>query len=195
MCVEPTTALAIASVASAGIQYQTGKQQQKAQYQAQIRQNELAKQNAIRRYASEQLRIRQVVAQNMQKGYEASKKAQATRASFIAKAGDEGGLALSGSTQALLRDYFRTEGNYKNSLTNNLNINISQFERNMEAIQFGQESQSTYVQPPNPELLFATQALNVANTYYSLEYMKELKGLQSNKTKQKNLSQLDELNV
>jgi hypothetical protein len=37
-------------------------------------------------------------------------------------------------------------------------MNIAQFERNLEAIQFGQESQSTYVQPPNPELLFASSA-------------------------------------
>ena len=42
----------------------------------------------------------------------------------------------------------------------------------MEAIQFGQKAQSTYVQPPNPALLFATSALNVANTYYSLEAQK-----------------------
>ena len=30
-----------------------------------------------------------------------------------------------------------------------MNINISQFERNLEAIQFGQESQSTYLTPPD----------------------------------------------
>ena len=87
----------------------------------------------------------------------------------------DAGIAISGSTNALLADYYRTEGNYKNSsLERNLDINISQFERNLEAIQFGQESQSTYVQPPNPELLFASSALNVANTYYSLEAQKEL---------------------
>ena len=73
------------------------------------------------------------------------------------------------------------------SLAKNLDININQFERNLEAIQFGQESQSTYVQPPNPELLFASASLNVANTYYSLEAEKN-KGLLTNqgKTGQKN---------
>ena len=79
------------------------------------------------------------------------------------------GIALSGSTNALLADFYRTESNYKASLARNLDINISQFERNLEAIQFGQESQSTYVQPPNPTLLFASAAGNVANTYYSIE--------------------------
>ena len=53
MC-DPTTALVVASVASAGIQYQTGKAQQKAQFEAQKRQNEIAKNNALQRYASAQ---------------------------------------------------------------------------------------------------------------------------------------------
>lgn len=182
MCVEPTTALAIASVASAGIQYQTGKAQQKAQYQAQQRQNELAKKNAIQRYSAEQLRIRQVVDETKEKGLEASKKARSVRARFINEAG-ESGIALSGSTEALMRDYYRTEGNYRASLNRNLDINISQYERNLEAIQFGQESQSTYLTPPNSELLFATQAINVANTYYGLEAEKQMRGLKTNREK------------
>jgi len=82
-----------------------------------------------------------------------------------------------------MNDYYRTEAKYKNSLANNLAINISQFERNLEAIQFGQESQSTYVQPPNPELLFASSALNVANTYYSLEAQKEINNLKPRSSK------------
>lgn len=178
MC-DPVTAVA---VASAGLQYQTGKAQQKAQYQAQKRQNELAKNNAIRRYATEQLRIRQEIEKSKDKGFQATLRARKARSQFRASAG-ESGVAEAGSIQGLLADYYRTEGNYKSALANNLDINISQYERNLEAIQFGQESQSTYVSPPNPELLFATQALNVANTYYSLEAEKELKGLQTNKTK------------
>ena len=64
-----------------------------------------------------------------------------------------------------------------------MDINISQFERNLEAIQFGQEAQSTYVAPPNPELLFVSSALNVANSYYSMEAQKELKGRKTNRQK------------
>ena len=48
MC-NPTTALVVASVASAGLQYEQAKAQQKAQYNAQKRQNELARKNAIQR--------------------------------------------------------------------------------------------------------------------------------------------------
>lgn len=177
MC-NPTVALLAVSGASAVLQYQQGKAQQQAQYEQQKRQNELAKQNAIQRYATEQLRIRQVADQSSAKGLEATLKARKARSEYISQAGDSG-IALSGSTNALLANYYRTEGNYKNSLANNMNINISQFERNLQAIQFGQESQSTYVQAPNPNLLFASSALNVANTYYSLEYQKELAGLKT----------------
>ena len=179
MC-EPTTALLIASAGSSFLQFQQAKAQQKAQYVAQKRQNELARANAIRRYATEQLKIRQVAQTSSQKGFEASIKAKKTRARFLA--GSEG-LALSGSQERLLGDYYRVQGNYNASLQRNLGINISQFERNLEAIQFGQEAQSTYLQPPNPALLFASSALNVANTYYSLEFQKENAGLMTNKQK------------
>lgn len=177
-----TQALIGASAISAGLQYQTAKAQQKAQFASQKRNNEIAKKNALQRYASEQLKIRQNIKVTQAKAFEASKQARATRASFITSAG-ESGVALGGSIEGLLADYYRTEGNYTNSLATNLGINISQFERNMEAIQFGQEAQSVYLQPPNPELLFASSALNVANTYYGLEFAKQQNGLQTTKDK------------
>ena len=176
MC-DPVTLVA---VASAGLQYQTAKAQQKAQYEAQKRQNEIARANAIRRYANEQLKIRQVIAQSSEKGFQASIKGKKARARFIA--GSEG-LALSGSQERLMADYYRTEGNFNSALQRNLGINIAQYERNLEAIQFGQQAQSTYVSPPNPALLFASSALNVANSYYSLEAQKQLMGLQTGSQK------------
>jgi hypothetical protein len=195
MCVEPTTALLIASVASAGIQYQTTNAQQKAQQQAQQRQNELARQNNIQRSAAEGLKIRQIASQTSAKGLEASKKTRSAQAQYITQAGDAGGLMLSGSTDALMRDFYRVDGNYKNSLTQNLKLNENQFRRNLEAIQFGQESQSTYVTAPNPELNFATQVLNVANTYYGLEAEKANRGLQTNREKNRNRSEVEGFNI
>jgi len=195
MCVEPTTALMIASVASAGIQYQATNAQQKAQQQAQNRQNELARQNAIQRYAAEGLKIRQIASQTSAKGLEASKKTRSAQAQYVTQAGDAGGLMMSGSTDALMRDFYRVDGNYKNSLTQNLKLNESQFRRNLEAIQFGQESQSTYVTAPNPELNFATQVLNVANTYYGLEAEKANRGLQTNREKNRNRSEVEGFNI
>jgi hypothetical protein len=183
MCTGVETALLIASVASAGMQYQATNAQQKAQQQAQNRQNELARQNNIQRSAAEGLKIRQLASQTSAKGFEASKKTKSAISSYAVQAGDAGGLMMSGSTDALMRDFYRVDGNFKSSLTENLRINESQFRRNLEAIQFGQESQSTYVTPPNPELNFATQALNVANTYYTLEYNKEKAGFLTNSQK------------
>ena len=180
MCVEPTTALMIASAGSSLIQFQQAKAQQKAQYVAQKRQNELARANAIRRYATEQLKIRQTLAKSSEKGFQASIKAKRTRAKFIA--GSEG-LALSGSQERLLGDYYRVQGNYNSALQRNMAVNVAQFERNLEAIQFGQQAQSTYVQPPNPALAFASASLNVANTYYGLEFQKQQAGLLTNAEK------------
>ncbi len=185
MCVEPTTALMIASAGSSLIQFQQAKATQKAQYVAQKRQNELARANAIRRYATEQLKIRQVAQKSSQKGFEATIKARKTRAKFLA--GSEG-LALSGSQERLLGDYYRVQGNYNSALQRNMAVNVAQFERNLEAIQFGQQAQSTYEQPPNPALAFASASLNVANTYYGLEFQKQQAGLMTNaeKRRQKN---------
>ena len=181
MC-NPAIAVTAIAGASSYINYRQQLQAQKNAEQAQIRQNELAKKNALQRYASEQLRIRQVVKQSQEKGFLATKERREKTEKFMAFRADRG-VAMSGSMNALLADYYRTEGNYKSSLATNLDININQFRRNLEAIQFGQESQSTYVQPPNPELLFASSALNVANTYYSLEAQKANRGLMTNREK------------
>jgi hypothetical protein len=163
MCVPPQVALVALSAGSSYLQFQQQKKAQKDAQAQQIRQNEIAKKNALQRYASEQLKIRQVAKQSSQKGFEATLRARKARAEFVTTAGSSG-IALSGSTNALLADFYRTEGNYKASLARNLDINVSQFERNLEAIQFGQEAQSTYVQPPNPAMLFASAVGNVANT-------------------------------
>jgi hypothetical protein len=178
MC-SPTIALTVASVASAGLQYQQGKAQQKAQYAQQIRQNELARKNAVARYASAQLKIRQELTKASQSDLRGTLKARKARATYIAGAGDAGGLAISGSTNALLANYYRTEGKFRNAIRNNMDINISQFERNLEAIQFGQESQSTYETPPNSALLFASSALNTANSYFSMTSGMENAGLKT----------------
>ena len=184
-----TTALMVTQIATAGLQYKMQTQQARNQYAQQQRQNQLAKANAIQRYAAEQLKIRQTAQRFADKDYEASRKARKTRATYITEAGGAG-LAISGSTERLLGDYYRIEGNYKSSLAKNMKINYSQYERNLEAIQFGQKAQMTYETPPNPHLLFATQALNVANTYWSLESQKEMKGLMTNaeKRRQKKLA-------
>ena len=181
MC-DPVT-MTVMAVANAGMQYKQQKAQAKARYAQQKRQNELAKKNAQQRYASAGLKIRQELKKSAQADLRGTLKARKARATYIAGAGDAGGLAISGSTNALLANYYRTEGNYKTAIQNNMGINISQYERNLEAIQFGQESQSTYLTPPDSKMLFATQAFNVANTYMSLEFQRQNAGLQTRKEK------------
>ena len=192
MCVEPTTALMIASAGSSLIQFQQAKATQKAQYVAQKRQNELARANAIRRYATEQLKIRQAVVRSAETGFRANIKGKKARARFIA--GSEG-LALSGSQERLLGDYYRVQGNYNSALQRNMAVNVAQFERNLEAIQFGQQAQSTYEQPPNPALAFASASLNVANTYYGLEFQKQQAGLMTNAEKRRQKNSVSGINI
>ena len=66
MC-NPTIAVTAIAGASSYINYQQQLQAQKNAEQAQIRQNAIAKKNALQRYASEQLRIRQVVKEKQEK--------------------------------------------------------------------------------------------------------------------------------
>ena len=136
MCVQATTALTIASVLGQAISFQQQKKQQQYAWWQQKKQNELAKENAIQRYASEQLKIRQTLKQASQKDLEATLKSRRVRATYITEAGGAG-LALSGSTSALLANYYRTEGNYKTALQNNMAINISQFESRLLAMETG----------------------------------------------------------
>ena len=166
----------VAMALSAGLQYSVAKQQAKNVYAQQKRQNELARKNAIQRYAAEQLKIRQTAKRFQEKGYEATLEGRKKRAEYIAYAGGRG-LALSGSTNSLLGDYYRIEGRYKASLDRNMDINVSQYNRTLEAIQFGQESQSTYLTPPNSNLLFASAALGFANNYYNFQNRKENEGI------------------
>ena len=96
MCIEPTTALLIASAASSAMNFQQQKQQAKYRYAAQVRQNNLARENAIQRYASEQLKIRQELKKSSRADYIATLKGRKVRSQFITEAGSAG-LAISGS--------------------------------------------------------------------------------------------------
>jgi len=185
MCFDPQLMLTIASVGSNIINAKNQIADQKARYEQAKRTNELARQNAIQRASAETLKIRQIEKESADKGFKATISARDKMAEAIASAGDSG-IAISGSTDRLIGDYYRKLGVYRDSLAQNLQINESQFRRNLEAIQFGQQAQSVYEAPPNPELAFATGALNVANTYYSLEAQKQIKGLQTDEEKRRN---------
>ena len=194
MCINPTTALLVVQTVSAVVNYRNQIADQKARYEQAKRTNELARQNAIQRASAETLKIRQIEKESADKGFKATISARDKMAEAIASAGDSG-IAISGSTDRLIGDYYRKLGVYRDSLAQNLQINESQFRRNLEAIQFGQQAQSVYEAPPNPELAFATGALNVANTYYSLEAQKQIRGLQTNEEKRRNRKQVEDFST
>jgi len=194
MCFDPQLMLTIVSAGSNIINAKNQIADQKARYEQAKRTNELARQNAIQRSTAEVLKIRQIEKESADKGFKATISARDKMAEAIASAGDSG-IAISGSTDRLIGDYYRKLGVYKDSLTQNLQINESQFRRNLEAIQFGQQAQSVYEAPPNPELAFATGALNVANTYYSLEAQKQIRGLQTNEEKRRNRKQVEDFST
>jgi len=194
MCFDPQLMLTIVSAGSNIINAKNQIADQKARYEQAKRTNELARQNAIQRSTAEVLKIRQIEKESADKGFKATISARDKMSEAIASAGDSG-IAISGSTDRLIGDYYRKLGVYKDSLTQNLQINESQFRRNLEAIQFGQQAQSVYEAPPNPELAFATGALNVANTYYSLEAQKQIRGLQTNEEKRRNRKQVEDFST
>jgi len=194
MCFDPQLMLTIVSAGSNIINAKNQIADQKARYEQAKRTNELARQNAIQRSTAEVLKIRQIEKESADKGFKATISARDKMAEAIASAGDSG-IAISGSTDRLIGDYYRKLGVYRDSLAQNLQINESQFRRNLEAIQFGQQAQSVYEAPPNPELAFATGALNVANTYYSLEAQKQIRGLQTNEEKRRNRKQVEDFST
>jgi len=194
MCFDPQLMLTIVSAGSNIINAKNQIADQKARYEQAKRTNELARQNAIQRASAETLKIRQIEKESADKGFKATISARDKMAEAIASAGDSG-IAISGSTDRLIGDYYRKLGVYRDSLAQNLQINESQFRRNLEAIQFGQQAQSVYEAPPNPELAFATGALNVANTYYSLEAQKQIRGLQTNEEKRRNRKQVEDFST
>jgi len=194
MCINPTTALLVVQTVSAVVNYRNQVAEQKSRFEQAKRTNELARQNAIQRSSAEALKIRQIEKESADKGFKATLTAREKMAEAIASAGDSG-IAISGSTDRLIGDYYRKLGVYKDSLTQNLQINETQFRRNLEAIQFGQQAQSVYEAPPNPELAFATGALNVANSYYSLEAQKQIRGLQTNEEKRRNRKQVEDFSL
>ena len=99
MC-DPLTAIA---VASAGLQYQQGKQQQKNIEAQQKRQNEIARRNAIRRYTTEQLKIDKHW-RSAETGFKQILKEEKLEQDLLQVLK----LALSGSQERLMADYYRT---------------------------------------------------------------------------------------
>ena len=168
----------IISAVSNGLKFYSSMQEQKsARAQAQM-QNAIAKQNRINKETAEQFRIRQVRKQNMAKAYDQVRAGREARATAQASAESVVGL----SVDRLMQDFLRQEGEYKNSVLNNLDAEVFASQQRLEAFKTQQSAQSTYVQDVNYLMPLTTAGLSYANDYFVWKEAEEMKDLMEEST-------------
>ena len=163
MC-NPTLAI---SALSAGMQYQQAITQQKyAEVQAK-RQNEIALANLEYRRKASSLKLRQSTEANLKKIKEAEELTRRKRATFkVAKTYD-------GNTyNTLLANYYRSEGDYRNTVLGNIKKNKFQFSETQTALTTQYDSHATYVVAPDFMYTAGASALAFANDYYDYKAKK-----------------------
>ena len=163
MC-NPT--LAVAAL-SAGMQYQQAITQQKyAEMQAK-RQNEIALANLEYRRKASSLKLRQSTEKNLAKMAEAEKLIKRKRATF------KDAKTYDGNTfNTLLANYYRSEGNYRNTVLGNIQKNKFQFDQTQTALTTQYDAQSTYVIAPDYMYTAGASALSFAKDYYDYKAKK-----------------------
>ena len=163
MC-NPT--LAVAAL-SAGMQYQQSITQQKyAEMQAK-RQNEIALANLEYRRKASGLKLRQSTEANLKKLKEAEELTRRKRATFKAA------KTFDGNTfNTLLANYYRSEGNYRNTVLGNIQKNKFQFGETQKYLTTQYDAQSTYVIAPDYMYTAGASALSFANDYYDYKAKK-----------------------
>ena len=146
---------------TAGMQYQQSITQQKyAEMQAK-RQNEIALANLQYRRKASSLKLRQSTEANLKKIKEAEELTRRKRATFkVAKTYD-------GNTyNTLLANYYRSEGDYRNTVLGNIKKNKFQFDQTQTALTTQYDSQASYVVAPDYLYTAGASALSFADDYY-----------------------------
>ena len=163
MC-NPT--LAVAAL-SAGMQYQQAITQQKYAEMQANRQNQIALANLTYRRKASSLKLRQSTEKNLAKMAEAEKLIKRKKATVIA------GKTYTGNTyNTLLANYYRSEGNYRNTVLGNIQKNKFQFSETQKALTTQYDAQSTYVIAPDFMYTAGASALAFANDYYDYKAKK-----------------------
>jgi len=163
MC-NPT--LAIAAL-SAGMSYQQSITQQKYAEQQAKRRNEIALANLEYRRKASSLKLRQSTEKNLAKIKEAEQLIRRKKATVIA------GKTYTGNTyNTLLANYYRSEGNYRNTVLGNIQKNKFQFDQTQTALTNQYDAQSTYTIAPDYLYTAGASALSFANDYYSYKAKK-----------------------
>ena len=159
MC-DPLTAVA---VASAGLQYKQGKQQQKNIEAQQKRQNEIAMRNREARMVTKGRQLIEKTKGRLEKIGEAEKVARKKRSIF--KVNREN---ITGNTyDFLLQNYYRTEGQYRNRVLGNIDRSKFNYLYNtLPALDLNYHREATMVSPVTRGYNMASAGLSFASTYY-----------------------------
>lgn len=158
--------------------------------------NSIAQQQEARRVANEQnqnaflarlnndraeaLRIRQVRRREVAKQYQNAIASRQARATVRTAAENIGGGVL----DRLVNDYLRQEGNYNNSILNNLEAETAQSRANFEAIASNQQARQVYVPKVDYATTFASAAFAFGQDYLDYQASQESKRLQEEIAKQ-----------
>lgn len=161
MC-SPT--LVISAISSA-LSFQQSQAEANERTRQQNEQNRIAKQDAINKMAQEDLRIRQVANQSLDKNAVVERDRRKATATATVQAGESGVSGI--SVDRLMADFMRQEGEFKNSTLTNLKAELQQSDSNKKSISIGQSANSTSVSKFNPLPSFANASLAFANDYYT----------------------------
>jgi len=157
MC-NPTLAI---SALSAGMQYQQSITQQKIAQQQAIRQNEVAAKNLAYKQKTSALKLKQSTEQNLKKLEIAEKEVRRKKATYITN------KTFTGNTyDSLMASYYRSEGDYRNTVLGNIEKNRVAFTDAQDAYSTQYDSQTSYIMSPDYLYTAGASALSFAGDYY-----------------------------
>ena len=167
----------VVSGISAGLQYRQSIEAQKAQRDAQIRQNEIALANLNNRRANLQTKITQKTKKNLKILGIKEREARSKKASF--KASDRG---IGGNTyQFLVQNFDNNLADISKSVLGNIQFDRQQFRRDYLNLNTLYDSQSTYVTNVDRRTPALVAGLNFSKSYF--DYKNKLAANEINKPK------------
>lgn len=147
---------------SAGLQYQQSMAAQKAQRDAQIRQNEIAKRNLENRRTNQNLSLIKKTKSRLEKLKIKKDELRRRRSTFLAS--DTG---FTGNTyEFLLGNYFDVEGQSVANTFGNIEADKFQYDLNYQYLNDVYDSQTTYVTSPDATTTGLAAGLKFAGSYY-----------------------------
>jgi len=159
---------------SAGLQYQQSIQAQKAQRDAQIRQNEIAKKNLENRRTNLQAKLIQKTKKNLKVIGLKEKEAKRKKAKFLASE-----RGFTGNTyNFLLGNYDDRLGDIRSTVLGNINFDANQFRNDYLGLNTLYESQTSYVTNVDYGTTAAVAGLNYSKSY--LDYKNKQTALETN---------------